>query len=215
MYAATDISGQKFGRLMVVERVGTIRGQAAWRCECDCGNTTIVPSHDLKRGSTKSCGCYAAELSRQRLETHGLTKTRIFRTWTSMISRCSNDRCFQAFSSYGGRGISVCDEWKNDFVKFYEWSINNGYSENLTIDRIDNDGNYEPSNCRWASHKVQANNRRITRHLTLMGETKSISEWAELYGIKYNTIWCRLQDGWNDEKAVTAKVRKKELKNYE
>lgn len=207
MYTAIDISGRRFGRLIVVERVGTIRGQAAWRCECDCGKTAIVPSHDLKRGSTKSCGCYAADLSRQRLETHGMTKTRIFRIWTGMLSRCSNNKdC--AFVFYGGHGISVCDEWRNDFARFHDWSIRNGYKKDLTIDRIDNNGNYCPDNCRWASPRVQANNRRTTRYLTVMCETKTISEWADIYGIKYGTIFCRLKDGWDEEKAVITKVRR-------
>lgn len=202
-----DISGQTFGRLVAIKRVETIRGQAAWLCQCSCGNKTIAPGHDLRRGSTKSCGCLAAELSSQRLKKHGMTKTRLFRIWTSMISRCGS-KSNSAYENYGGRGIVVCNEWKN-FKEFYDWSIRSGYQENLSIDRINNNKGYSPENCRWTTAKQQANNRRSTIFLTVDGVKKTISEWAELYGIKYDTIYCRLQDGWSDEEAVLTNVARR------
>lgn len=157
-----DLTGQKFGRLTVIKRGENIDNHAGWICQCECGNIVNVNGKYLREGKTTSCGCYHNELLRERSLTHGKTHTRLYRIWANIISRCCNSNV-DCYEYYGGRGISICDEWKNNFENFYEWSINNGYNEQLTIDRINNDGNYEPSNCRWVTMKEQCKNRRKRR----------------------------------------------------
>lgn len=150
-----DLTGQRFGSLTVIERDFT-KSTTAWKCQCDCGNECVVFSANLTRGHTKSCGCL-------RLK-HGQYYQKIYWVWSSMKKRCYNSN-HPTFKNYGARGIKVCDEWKNSFQSFYEWAIKNGYESGLkqgecTLDRIDVNGNYEPSNCRWVSMKEQQNNKR-------------------------------------------------------
>ena len=128
-----------------------------------------------------------------------MTNTRLFRIWQNIITRCTNINCSE-FNIYGGRGITICDDWKNDFIAFKDWAINNGYSDNLSIDRIDVNGNYEPSNCRWADRKTQARNTRVNHFYTYKGETKTIAEWAEIKGIKYKCLWNRIKRNYPEEK---------------
>lgn len=155
-----DLTGQRFGRLTVVDRCGcTSDGHSAWLCKCDCGKTSVVNGRYLTHGNTTSCGCFHKEMLSKRSTTHRKVHTRLYSIWTNMISRCTNEKV-PCYHCYGGRGITVCDEWKNDFMTFYEWAMANGYADNLTIDRADNDGNYEPSNCRWITMKEQSQNRR-------------------------------------------------------
>lgn len=173
------MKGTKFGRLTVRELV--VDGDANHRkylCDCDCGGTKITSEDNLKRGHCKSCGClYKKICGKSKHGTkHGESKTRLYKIWSRMIWRCEKPS-YQFFSDYGGRGIGVCDEWHR-FDVFKEWALSNGYSDNLTIDRIDNNKGYNPNNCRWATMKQQANNRRTNRFVTYNGDTKTVTQWA-------------------------------------
>lgn len=201
-----DMSGQRVGRLTVIKRADKPKGtKPHWVCLCDCGNTTIVSRRHLKDHSTVSCGCYRIDFGKER-KTHGMKGTRLYRIWTGMKDRCCNPNS-KYWDKYGGRGINVCEEWKNSFESFYEWSINNGYTSKLTLDRADNDGDYDPNNCRWATYKEQENNRRNNVYLEYGGKKLTAQEWGEFLGIKPSIIRQRVLYGWDIERALTQEVR--------
>lgn len=139
---------------------------------------------------------------------HGLRDTRLFSIWSNMKTRCYNPKT-PAFKDYGGRGITICDEWLNDFQAFYDWAMSNGYSDDLTIDRKDNDGNYSPDNCRWISQTKQCNNRRSNLAITLNGKTRTLMSWCNFYSINYKTVRDRLKRGWDIETALIEPVQSK------
>lgn len=158
-----DISGERYGRLVVVERNGSTstRRNAKWLCRCDCGKNTIAIGTLLRNGTTKSCGCYRVDVSRERETKHNMSESRVYNCWAGMVQRCTNKNN-AAYENYGGRGIKVCAEWM-EFKPFLDWALANGYDDALTIDRINNDGNYEPQNCRWATYAQQNRNQRKRR----------------------------------------------------
>lgn len=209
-----DLTGKKFERLTVVsEGDYYISPKGAkvkrWICKCECGNTIQANTTQLRNGNVKSCGCYMREKAKKNHVVHGMYGERLYNIYTSMIQRCENPNKAD-YHNYGGRGIKVCDEWKHDFQAFYDWALANGYKKGLTIDREDVDGNYEPSNCRWATMKEQNNNRRNNRLLTFNGETHTMAEWADITGIKYSVLACRiLNHKWTVERALTQEVRKR------
>ena len=206
MSAFIDLTGEKFGRLTAIERVGSDKSKrAVWLCRCECGKTTTVDSYSLKSGNTKSCGCLNTDVRSKRMvemhTKHGESKTRLYNIWRSMLSRCMWENPYY-YDRYGGRGISVCEKWM-EYEPFRDWALSNGYSDNLSIDRIDVNGDYCPENCRWADRKVQGNNKRNNVYLEHNGEKKTIAQWADATGILPCTIWRRLKSGWSVEKALT------------
>ena len=194
MSSFKDLTGQRFGRLVAVERVGSRNTFALWKCKCDCGNEAEVVSTYLINGDTKSCGCLKAQNIKIANTKHGMRKTRIYHIWKNMRQRCINKNN-QAYLDYGGRGISVCEEWK-EFVPFYNWAMGSGYKDCLTIDRIDNGKGYSPENCRWATMKEQSNNRRDNVFYEYAGQTKTISQWSDVCGISIGCLRDRIRHGW-------------------
>lgn len=192
MGAFIDLTGQRFGRLTVIERAENKGKCVMWKCLCDCGNYTITNSYSLRSCATKSCGCLNSELAKQRKQKHKHCEERIYHIWKNMKQRCSNAN-FNAYTRYGGRGITVCDEWLNDFQAFYDWAMANGYKDGLTIDRINNNKGYSPDNCRWATPKEQANNRQSNHLVTFNGKTQTIAQWADELNMNYFALYSKLK----------------------
>lgn len=199
----SDLSGNKFGMLTVLSKdhKGNDR-KWYYKCQCDCGNITVVRSNALTSGNTQSCGC-----QKGRRNTHHLSKKRLYRIWIGMRDRCNNVNN-HAYERYGGKGVIVCKEWNDDFMLFKDWALQNGYNDNLSIDRIDVNGNYEPFNCRWATAQEQADNKTSNILITIGSKTQDLQQWCNKYGIKRSTVNTRvLQCGWDYEKAITTPVR--------
>ena len=191
-----DLKGKKYNSLTVIEKAETRilpsgQHKTMWKCKCDCGRTTIVASYALRNNGIRSCKVCGKEKSANSRKTHGMSYTRLHNIWTGMKSRCYNPNHMH-YKNYGGRGIVVCEEWKSNFQSFHDWAVSNGYSEELTIDRIDNNGNYEPSNCQWCTKKEQANNTRRNKRITYNGQTKTLAQWAEEFKISQDLLGERL-----------------------
>lgn len=179
-----DLTGKKFGRLLVLYKDETKNGRIYWKCRCDCGAEKIVLGQHLRSGKTISCKCASNEKIGLLKKTHGQSKTRLYQIWLGLRNRCYQIKN-KSYENYGNRGITVCDEWFNSYECFRDWSFSNGYQENLSIDRIDNNGNYEPSNCRWSTPKEQSNNTRRIIKLYYNGEKFSAKQLADHLNINY------------------------------
>lgn len=197
-----DLSGDRFGRLTVVKVSYKKHRKYHWLCKCDCGNTTIVAGTSLRNGQTKGCGCTRGK---NRLK-HGGFGTQLYSTWANMLQRTTNEKR-QDYNRYGGRGITVCDEWRQ-YENFRDWSISNGYNDDLTIDRINVNGNYEPNNCRWVTVDVQANNKRNNILIEYNGEERTLAEWAKTTEIRYCTLLYRIRSGWSVDTAFNRPTRR-------
>lgn len=200
-----DLTGQRFGKLTVLERAESIisgnRKRICWLCQCDCNGPNsliIVSANNLMGGRTKSCGCLRGI---NRL-THGQINTPLYKSWAHMKERCNNPNT-KKYNDYGGRGIKICDEW-NNFIPFMEWALSNGYEEGLTIERNDVNGNYCPENCSWATRKEQANNRRSNVTITYFNETHTLMQWCEILNLPYKLIYKRYHVfKWDFWKAIS------------
>lgn len=205
-----DLTGKRFGMLTVLEEAEpyiSLQGLSftRWKCRCDCGSEKIAKSADLKNGKTNNCGCQTRKKKAKAKTIHGLSKTRIKGVWLNMLNRCNNPNCYE-YESYGGRGITVCEEWRK-LENFAKWAYVNGYDENAehgecTIDRIDNNKGYFPDNCRWITNKEQANNKRNNHFIEFKGKRQTIAQWAEELGINKGTLSSRILNGWSLEKAL-------------
>lgn len=189
-----DITGKRFGRLTVIrfDHINN-RNQSCWLCQCDCGNQVIVQASSMNSGNTSSCGCYKNELAHDNNATHGLSKTRLYKVWQGMKTRCENEN-FDSYYRYGERGISVCDEWKQ-FENFKDWADISGYEDGLSLDRIDNNGNYCANNCRWTTQQIQCNNRSSNHIVKYHDIEHTVADWARLLNVPYTTLQARLRRG--------------------
>lgn len=198
-----DLTGLRFGLLTVIDLdTSANKGHRKWNCICDCGNHSSVFATNLNRGATTSCGCLSSRHGATKLKEintkHGMSNSKLYHVYYGVLYRCTKENS-KAFKHYGGRGISICDEWKNSFESFNQWAITNGYEEGLTIERIDNNGNYEPTNCKWIPQSEQVNNRRTNIYATINGETKTLKEWSRISGISYTTLRSRkMRYKWDD-----------------
>lgn len=202
MSKVKDLTGKKFGKLEVIKRMGTDKFKhSTWLCKCDCGKIKIISANNLQKGTTKSCGCLAKELLSKKMTKHNMYGTRIYRIWLRMKNRCNNSND-EHYKNYGNRGIKVCNEWnnnKNGFTNFYNWATNNGYKDDLTIDRINVNGNYEPSNCRWITMFEQQSNKRTNCFIEYYGKKYTVSQLSRLLNINKTTLRNRIKCNWKEE----------------
>lgn len=215
-----DLSGMRFGRLLVLRRaesqVSSGKHAVRWVCQCDCGMETTARTDTLKGGKVKSCGCLAREVSSVNGKRyggrvrHGHSYERLFNIWYLMKYRCENTKS-KAFHNYGGRGIIVCEEWSNaanGYQNFKRWAYDNGYMDTLTLDRVDNERGYEPDNCRWCDRVEQGNNKRNNILYEFSGKSQTLTTWAREYLLPPKTLWRRIHAGWDIERALTEPLRK-------
>jgi len=204
-----DLTKSRFARLTVLGYAGKKKGRHYWVCECDCGNNKIIDGESIRRGHTKSCGCLHAEATSKRSTKHGHSSIRSseYTSWMEMKGRCLNPNN-NRFKNYGGKGISICNCWISSFSRFLE-DMGSKPSSRHTIDRIDNEGNYEPGNCRWATPKEQARNRSTNLKIEYKGQVKCLSEWADLLGFNRHVLCNRLSRGWSTKRMLETPTQKK------
>lgn len=226
-----DLAGEKIGRLKVLreETYITRKGESirGYLCHCDCGNEKVISRARLISGKTNSCGCLIKEFNQskkgndywkyrnKKRESNikgDKTKERLHRIWKNMKQRCTNPN-FPDYKKYGARGITICVEWKDSFQAFYDWSISNGYCNDLTIDRIDNDKGYSPDNCRWADKETQDSNKRTNRYITYKGVTKTATQWAKVLGVHPESILSRMRKNLPKEDVLFGVREKSRIKN--
>lgn len=203
MKNSNDLKGKKFGEWTVIERSSkTSSGNQNWLCVCSCDREFEVRGYTLKNGSSTKCKHCVVPHSKTKY-----TNDPIKIVWRGMKQRCYNQN-HQAFKHYGGRGIKICKEWLEKPYMFYEWAYDNGYCKGMSIERINNDDGYSPSNCKFIAMSKQSEHRRTNNYIEINGETKTLGEWCKKYNIKRSTASSRIQRGWLPEKAITTPVRK-------
>ncbi len=204
-----DLMGQRFGRLTVTGEAETATGgNARWVCRCDCGDEIIALACNLKSGHTTSCGCYSEARHSVVQRNGGAWPVRLYHIWYYMLSRCNDPRS-KDYPRYGGRGITVCEEWESDFYSFAKWALSHGYAETLTIDRRNNNDSYCPDNCWWTTVKEQSNNKSNNRILEYNGKKMTVSQWADEIGCAYHVIASRLRYGWPVDRALSTPVQRR------
>lgn len=207
---AEDLVGKTFGRLKVLVRVSNCAdGHSLWKCRCTCGNIKMARGSRLNLGRVSSCGCLTIEALKKANTIHGLRNSKTYKAWLRMMSRCYNP-LDSSYKNYGGRGITVCPKWKNSMLKFYRYMGER--PSGMSLDRIDNDGNYEPKNVRWATRKQQNNNTRRTRFIKFNGKRMSMKMWGAEVGINCKCIQYRLNHGWTVKEALTTPSFRKAIK---
>ena len=209
MVKSIDLTGQRFGRWTVLGRVWRSNTPAVyWLCRCDCGTLRVVYGFNLTRGLSGSCGCLKKEITSKCNSSHGLSDSRIYRIWGNIKTNCQNPNSPNYVYS-GANGITVCDEWQT-FEPFYEWSMKNGYADDLVLGRINKNKGYHPDNCIWVTYKIDCNNRSYNTNIEYKGEVHTLAGWSEKLGIPRNTLWMRLNEyGWSIERTLTTPIRGK------
>ena len=193
----------RFTRLVVTSEAGRSKsGELLWLCKCDCGNEVRVPGRALRDGITRSCGCLKRDVCAARHTKHNIYGYPLYKCWINMKGRCTCPTN-KSYKYYGGRGITLCDEWMNDPLAFYNWALENGWRKGLTIERMDVDGPYSPDNCTWATRAQQSNNMRTNHQITYNGRTQNLSQWADELGIPRQRLSYRINKGWPIEKAFS------------
>ena len=199
-----DLTGNRYNNLVVLEKSRSEKGVVIWKCICDCGNITYVRGQNLKSGAVKSCGCLRKN-AKPTLR-HNMSNSRLYRVWASMKNRCYTPS-HHSYNNYGGRGINVCDEWKNSSDAFIEWALDNGYSDDMTIERIDVNNDYCPENCTWIPANKQQRNRRFCQYYTYNSKTMNLMDWCTELGLPYKLVHNRIHKmGWSFERAITEPV---------
>lgn len=208
-----DLTGKTFGRLTVIGCADSLNGHLRWLCKCSCGNECIVHGSSLKSGNTTSCGCYKTENAKKLYSGVRQNDKRLYSIWNAIKQRCNNPHN-KSYHDYGGRGIKMCTEWADKYENFYYWAMTSGYRKGLEIDRVDNDGDYEPDNCRWVNREIQANNRRNVKLYVIKGVSKSLAQWCREYNQDYYLARQRISKlGWSIEDALETQKWEKRRKN--
>lgn len=203
IHRAKDLTGKKFGNLTVVKKVERKNRSNQWLCKCDCGKEVVCYQYNLERGTSTSCGCLRSYYAKKTRSCHGESTGKLYKKWSSIKTRCYNKNT-PCYKNYGGRGIKMCDEWL-DFWNFREWAYKNGYSEGLTLERIDVNGNYEPSNCKWIPMEEQAINKRNNSFIEYGGKRQTISQWSKELGVGKEVLSYRYRAGWAPEECLFGK----------